>query len=37
MDFNNEDVLFWFLKGFEYGDWISGLNGDGFYIKEGKI
>lgn len=36
-DFNNEDALFWSLKGLEYGDWTSGPNGDGSYIKEGKI
>jgi hypothetical protein len=36
-DFNNKDALFWVQRGLEYGDWLSGPNGDGSFVKESQV
>jgi len=36
-DFNNKDSLFWTKKGLVYGDWTSGPEGDGSFVKAGQI
>lgn len=35
--FNNTDSLFWHQPDLIYGDWKSGPNGDGSFIKQGLI
>ena len=36
-DFKNDESLFWQKKGLTYGDWKSGPNGDGSFLKSGQI
>ncbi|XP_033734094.1 cleft lip and palate transmembrane protein 1 homolog [Pecten maximus] len=36
-DFNNPQSLFWQQKGLMYGDWTSGVDGDGSFVQSGQI
>ena len=36
-DFNNKDALIWLEEELLYGDWTSGLEGDGSYGKQMQI
>ncbi|XP_069117157.1 putative lipid scramblase CLPTM1 [Argopecten irradians] len=36
-DFNKPESLFWIQKGLVYGDWTSGIDGDGSFVKSGQI
>ncbi|XP_060084334.1 putative lipid scramblase CLPTM1 [Ylistrum balloti] len=36
-DFNKPDSLFWHQKDLVYGDWTSGVDGDGSFVKSGQI
>lgn len=36
-DFNNKASLFWLEEELSYGDWTSGVNGDGTYEKKGSL
>ena len=36
-DFNNKDALFWLEEDLVYGDWTSGMFGDGTYEKRATL
>ncbi|XP_046372749.1 cleft lip and palate transmembrane protein 1 homolog [Haliotis rufescens] len=36
-DFKNPDALFWTKRALVYGDWTSGLDGDGSYVHSDQI
>ena len=36
-NFNDEKSLFWLEEELSYGDWLSGIKGDGSYEKHGKL